>query len=118
MAKNSALLLVFKSLFLMQEAIRLVQLALDDNPEPDDDLAMRDELADLESVKDELVTMRDQLENAEITISPPAPELMQLVTDLTRQVEEARIAGAAASEVLAAAGQVLNTALTVMSLAK
>jgi hypothetical protein len=118
MAKNSALLLVFRSLVLVQESIRLVELALENNPSPDDELELRDALADLESVKDELAAMRDQLENGEVTIPPPGPEVMQVVKDLTRQVEEVRIAGAVANATMGAAGEVLSVGLAIMSLAR
>ena len=100
MPVNDKLLLVFKALFVVGESIRLVKLALDNNPPPDDEMALR-----------------DALESGQITIQPPPPQLMQEVRQLTASVEQARLAGAAAGQSIALAGQAIDVALKVMSAA-
>jgi hypothetical protein len=117
MATDSAMQLILRSQILLQDAIQLVKLALNNNPAPSDELALRDQLSDLETAKDELVNMEIQLDNASISIPPPERALMQSVKDLTSQVETERIAGAAAATSIAVAGEAFNFALTVMSLA-
>jgi hypothetical protein len=115
---NRALLLVFKSLFLVQEAILLLELALDDNPSPDHRMELEDQLADLTALKDELVALRDAMENGSQTIPSPDPSALAHVRALVAQVEAAKNAGLAAGAVVALAGDVLSTGLSVMSLAR
>ena len=117
MPVNDKLLLVFKALFVVGESIRLIKLALDNNPPPDDEMALRDQLSDLQTLKDELIALRDALENGQVAIQPPPPQLMQEVRQLTASVEQARLAGAAAGQSIALAGQAIDVALKVMSAA-
>ena len=115
MPANDKLLLVFRTLFVVGESIRLIKLALDNNPPPDEEMELRDLLSDLQTFKDELAALRDALENSEIEFPPPPPELMQEVRQLTARVEQARLAGAAAGQSIALAGQAIDVALKVMS---
>jgi hypothetical protein len=95
-----------------------VQLALNDNPSPDHALQLNDLIADLETLKDELIAMRDELENGQVKIPPPEPPLIAHVKDLVKRVESARTAGTTASAIIALAGQSISAGLAVMSLAK
>lgn len=115
---NTARLAILEALFLVQDAITLVQLALNDNPAPDDRLALEDLLTDLQTAKDELTRMRDQSNSGDITVTPPGDDLLDAIGDLTKQVEQARIDGAAAQAAMGAARQVLELGISVMSLAK
>jgi len=114
MPADEKLFLVFKSLFLVGESIRLAKLALDNNPPPNEEMELRDHLSDLQSFKEELVALRDALERGE-PFPPPPPSLMQEASALTAQVEQARLDGAAAGASLALAGQVIDFGLRVMS---
>jgi hypothetical protein len=117
MPANDKLLLVFKALFVVGESIRLVKLAIDNNPPPDEEMELRDLLSDLQTLKDELIALRDALENDKIEVLTPPPQLMQEVRLLTEHVEQARLAGAAAGQSIALAGQAIDVALKVMSAA-
>jgi len=117
MPANDKLLLVFKALFLVGESIRLIKLALDNNPPPDEEMELRDKLSDLQAHKDELNALRDALEGGQVTFAAPPAQLMQEVRRLTGEVEQARLAGAAAKQAMALAGQSLDLVLDVMSAA-
>ncbi len=116
-ASNSALLLVFKTLFLIQESILTVDLARNNNPSPGDDMRLMDLKSDLETVKDELVAMRDALQAGTQSIPTPSAEDMKHVRDLISAVETAKNQGAAAGAVLAVVDDALTTGMTVLSLA-
>jgi hypothetical protein len=115
---NDALLVVYKSLYLVQEAITGVELALNNAPTHDEALALADLLADLETAKDSLIEMRDQLKNGSITIPSPDPTLMSQLGTLVTAVEQAKLNGISASAGLALFGQVLTLGISVMTLAK
>ena len=115
MTTDDKLLLVLRALFLVGEAIRLVKLALGNNLPPDEELELRDKLADLQTLKDELRELSDAVENDDVQIPPPPPELIREVRALIKGVEDARLAGAAAVGSIALAGQVIDVALKVMS---
>jgi hypothetical protein len=115
MPVNDKLLLVYRALFLVGEAIRLVKLALDKNPPPDKELELRDLLSDLQTNKDELIKLRDALEDGSIVIPPPPPELVKRIATLIQRVEQARLAGAAAGAAIALAGDAMDVLLEVMS---
>ena len=113
---DRALLLVFKTLFLTQESILIVDLALNDNPA--NALPLMELKADLTTLKDELVALRDQMEDGRVTFPPPDPSVLQHVRGLITQVEAAKNAGVASGAALAAVGDALATGITVMSLVK
>lgn len=115
MPANENLLLVFKALFVVGESIRLIKLALDNNPPPNEEMELRDLLSDLQMLKDELIALRDALENGQITIPPPPPQLMMEVRLLISSVEQARLAGAAAVQSIGLARHAVDVALKVMS---
>lgn len=118
MPVNRPLLLVYQALFAVGEAIRLVQRALARNPSADKEMELRDLLTDLMTLKDELMALKEALENGETTLPPPDPALLDSIADLIRRVESARVAGAAAQASLNLAGQVMNIAMTVMTYAR
>jgi hypothetical protein len=114
---NHALLVVYKSLYVVQESIRAVDLALDNNPPPDEALELNEQRTDLETLKDELQAMRDAVENGTVCIPPPDPSLMSHLRSLVGQVESATQAGSASVSAISLAREVLSTGLAVMSLA-
>lgn len=116
MPASEKLLLVYEALYLVGEAIRLVKLALDNGPSPDDELHLRSQLSDLQTLKDELIALKNSLVGGGSFAAPP-PALMNQIAGLIGQVEQARLNGAAAGASMALAGQVLGVALEVMSAA-
>jgi hypothetical protein len=117
MATTDPLLVVLKTLLLVGESIRLTKLALDNNPPPDLDLELHDRSSDLQMLKDELIALADALENAQIETPPPPAELFDAAAVLVKQVEEERLAGAAAVQTVALAAQAIDVAVQVMSAA-
>ena len=107
----AALLVVYKSLYLANETIGGLQAALNNSPLPCDALDLQDKLADMETEKDELIAMRDQLKSGALVLPPPDNGLMTTLQGLVVQVEKATQADA-----LALAGTVLDTGIAVMGL--
>ena len=118
MPVNYPLLAVYKSLYLVQESILAVQLALDNNPSPEDGIQLNDKLSDLDTLKDELQVMRDGLQDGSVSIPPPDPSLLDHLKDLISRVEAATQAGITATAVIAVVSLAFDTGTAVMSLAK
>ena len=116
MPVNYPLLVAYQSLYLTQESIVAVKHALNNNPSPDDALTLMDQLSDLETLKDALQAMRDQLEDGRMSLPTPDATLLETLSDLIFKVEAATQAGAAANDAIVIASQALNTGMAVMSL--
>ena len=115
MPVNAALVAVNKALSLVDWAILVVRLALNDNPAPDDAIKLNDLLADLQTLRDRLDAQRTQLNSSGQTIPPPEPALISEVQSLTARVQAATHAGATVSARLAVAGEALTLTTRVMT---
>lgn len=112
---NLARLAILDKLFLVNEAIRLVERALNNAPTPDEEMLLRQQLADLQDLRAELEARRNQLADEDADFPPPPDDAMGEIQDLTREVQEATLAGAAAGASVQLAGEVLGLTITLLS---
>ena len=115
MTVNLARLALLDKLFLVNEAIRVVRLALNNAPTPNEKLDLDEDLLDLQVLKGELTARRNQLAAGAITLPPPSPTVMNEIQALTQQVQQAALDGVATSARLAVVSQVLGLTITLLS---
>lgn len=115
MPVNYAKLRLITALQAVEEAIALLDLALDDNPSPDLALELQDKRNDLELLRVELQAQLNQMNNGTVTVPAPNPATLGHLNDLLAQVEQAGLDGASAQARLALAGKIFSAGLTVLS---
>ena len=106
---------VFKTLFLVQGAITVVQLALNNSPTPSEALDLLDTLSDLQTIQDELVARRHQIEEEGVAFPAPDAGALAALTPLISAVESAKLAGIAAQARLDVASEAVSLAMSVLS---
>ena len=115
MTFDLARLAILDQLFLVNEAIGLVKLALNDGPTPQQALDLAETRSDLEMLKAELTARHTQLVAGAVNIPSPSEPAMQQIQVLTQKVQQAKINGTSAQARMAVVSQVLGLAITVAS---
>jgi hypothetical protein len=112
---NRGLIALNDAIIMLDKSILAIELALRNNPPPDEELRLRQTLADLRTRRDELSGLRRQVEDSGLVIPAPSNELVEEVKSLTRQVSQAAQAGVTSKARLDAASQGLTVASRIAS---
>jgi|SRR6185369_10163472 len=106
-------LAVNKKLILTNDAMLLVQLALNDNPTVEERQELEEDLSDLEMTKAELVARRNAINSGQTGgIAAPSQAAIDAVSALIAKVEQANLEGRTVAARMALANQAMTTLLT------
>lgn len=99
---------------LVDSAIALAEGALNDNPSPEEERALNQTLLRLNAERAVLEAELDAALNEDTAVQGPNAAQLAQIESLSKQVEQATSAGAAADAKIALAGKVLNVAAAIV----